>query len=281
MNKPKLSLAQWSLHRALENKEIRAEEFASIAKNEYGISAVEYVNSFYPEKGDDETFWQHMKERAGNSGVKSLLIMVDGEGELGHPQARERQLAVENHFKWVNAIKLLGGHAIRVNAFGKGSRDSLRVALTDSLGRLADYGSKEGIQVLVENHGYHTSDAGFMVDIIKAVDSPYLGTLPDFGNWCLTAEWGSTQDGQCEKGYDPLQGVSQFLPFAGAVSAKSYDFDEQGNETLIDYPAMLQLVVNAGYKGHIGIEYEGHRLSEPEGIRATRALLEKLLGAMD
>ncbi len=281
MSKPKLSLAQWSLHRALEKKDIRAEDFAAIAQTDYGIAAVEYVNSFYREHGSDETFWQHMKERAGNAGVTSLLIMVDEEGELGHPQARERQLAVENHYKWIHATKLLGGHSIRVNAFGSGRREALREALIESLGQLAEYSAGEGIHVLLENHGLHTSDAGFVVDIIKAVNSPYLGTLPDFGNWCLSTQWGSTQDGQCKEVYDPLKGVAEFLPFAKGVSAKSYAFDESGNETLINYPALLKLVRDSGYNGHIGIEYEGMGLSEPEGIRATKDLLLSLWKELD
>ncbi len=272
----KLSLAQWSLHRSLEAGRVHAEDFASIARNEYGINAVEYVNSFYSGHGEDEGFWKDMRTRADNEGVRSLLIMVDGEGELGAPTKEERRLAVENHLKWIRASKILGGHSIRVNAFGRGNRDSLKGALTESLGNLADYGKQAGINILIENHGLHTSDAAFIVDIIREVNSPYLGTLPDFGNWCLSVEWGSTQGNTCTEIYDPIKGVGQFLPFARGVSAKSYDFGKDGDQTLIDYPGLLQLVKESGYEGYIGIEYEGMALSEPEGIHATKKLIERI-----
>ena len=151
----------------------------------------------------------------------------------------------------------------------------------DGLGRLAEIGADMGIHILVENHGYHTSDAAFMTAIIREVDNPYLGTLPDFGNWCLTQEWGSTQGGTCASAYDPVDGVSEFLPFAKGVSAKAYDFDKEGNETLLPYRALLQKVKDSGFAGHIGIEYEGSRLPEAEGIRATKTLIEKVWANLD
>jgi sugar phosphate isomerase/epimerase len=276
MASPKISLAQWSLHRALESKSVNPEDFATIASREYGIKAVEYVNSFYMDQGENENFWKQMKERADMEGVKSLLIMVDNEGALGDADPNLRKQAVENHYKWIHASKILGGHSIRVNAFGNGSRESLRVALTESLGQLAAYGAKEGIHVLIENHGLHTSDARFMAGIINDVAHPYLGTLPDFGNWCLTTEWGSTQDGTCKDIYDPAAGLATFLPYARGVSAKSYNFNDEGYDTVINYPLLLSLVKASGYSGYIGIEYEGMVLPEPDGIRATKKLIEKV-----
>lgn len=281
MNPPLISLAQWSLHRALENRQTKAIDFASVARNEYGIEAVEYVNSFYADRGKDESFWNQMRQRADMEGVKSLLIMVDNEGELGNPDRENRKKAVENHYKWIHACKLMGGHSIRVNAFGSGDRASLKEALADGLWQLADYAGKEGIAILIENHGLHTSDAAFIVDIIKKADHPALGTLPDFGNWCLGKEWGSTQNKDCSEIYDPLRGVSEFLPYARGVSAKSYAFDKAGNETLIDFPRLLGLVKDSGYEGFIGIEYEGDVLSEAEGIRLTKKLIEKVWAGLD
>lgn len=275
-SKPKISLAQWSLHRALEKGEIRADNFANIAKNSYGIDALEYVNQFYVDQGTDEKFWNKMKTKANDEGVKSLLIMVDNEGELGNPNSIERKKAVENHYKWIDAAKLLGCHSIRVNAFGQADLETLKSALTDGLGNLATYGEKEGINVLIENHGLHTSDGAFIVDIIKQVDNPYLGTLPDFGNWCLNKEWGSTQNNQCTNVYDRYKGVEEFLPYAKGVSAKSYAFDAEGNETIIDYGRLLKTVKDSEFDGYIGIEYEGEKLSEPDGIKTTKALIEKV-----
>lgn len=276
-NALKISLAQWSLHKALEKGEIKAVDFAQIAKKSYDISAVEYVNQFYVDMATSSKFWSQMKQRADSEGVESLLIMVDNEGELGYPGDSERKTAVENHYKWIDAAKILGCHSIRVNAFGKGTKRELHAALIDGLGSLAEYGAKQNINVLVENHGLHTSDGKFIVSVLQQVDNPFLGTLPDFGNWCLTAEWGSTEESKnCEKIYPHEEGVTDFLPFAKGVSAKAYNFDSQGNETYLDYPKLLKLVKDSEFNGHIGIEYEGENMSEPDGIRATKGLLERV-----
>lgn len=280
MSKPKISLAQWSLHRALEKSEIQAVDFAAIAKNTYGINAVEYVNQFYVEMATSAKFWAQMKERADGEGVQSLLIMVDNEGDLGNTSKIARNTAVRNHYKWVHAAKILGCHSIRVNAFGKGSLEDLESALVDGLGQLTEYGAMEKINVLIENHGLHTSNASFMAGIIKQVNNPFLGTLPDFGNWCLSAEWGSTDASKnCTDIYTPSDAISEFLPYAKGVSAKTYDFDSDGNQAIIDYPKLIQLVKDSGFKGHIGIEYEGENLSEHKGIQATKALIEKVWAA--
>ena len=271
--KPKISLAQWSLNRAFFAGKLDPQDFARIAAEEYQIEAIEYVNAFYKDKVQDSAFWQKMRQHADDNGVESLLIMVDDEGELGIRNDSKRDIAVENHYKWIEAIKILGGHSIRVNAFGKGGRKQLKAALVDGLGKLAEFGQSMGINVLVENHGLHTSDAAFVVSIIKEVDNPYLGTLPDFGNWCLSNEWGSLQN-PCDERYDPYRGVTEMIPFARGVSAKSYEFDELGEETRINYQQMLRIVKRAGYQGYIGIEYEGKYLTEPEGIRATKKLIE-------
>ncbi len=278
---PKISLAQWSLHRALEQGATKAVDFAGIAKNTYGIDAVEYVNQFYTDHAKDEAFWQEMKKRADDAGVRSLLIMVDNEGDLGNPIDLERKTAVENHYKWIDAAKILGCHSIRVNAFGQGNRSEIRAALISGLGLLAEYGTQASINVIIENHGLHTSDAPFMVEIIKKVNSPFLGTLPDFGNWCLDTQWGSTQNDRCSNVYDRYKGVADFLPFAKGVSAKSYAFDAEGNETSIDYPKMLRQVKDSSFEGHIGVEFEGENMAEPEGIRATKALIERVWAALD
>lgn len=277
----RLSLAQWSLHRALEKGEIKAVDFAQIAKNSFGINAVEYVNQFYVDMATSEKFWSQMKQRAESEDVQSLLIMVDNEGELGNSNDAERKTAVENHYKWIDAANILGCHSIRVNAFGKGTKRELHAALIDGLGALASYGEKQNINVLVENHGLHTSDAKFIVSVLQQVDSPFLGTLPDFGNWCLSAEWGSTQPAKdCSAIYPHEDGIADFLPFAKGVSAKTYNFDQEGNESYLDYPKLLKLVKESGFDGYIGIEYEGKKLSEPEGIKASKALIERVWASL-
>jgi sugar phosphate isomerase/epimerase len=220
-----------------------------------------------------------MKARAQAAGVRSLLIMVDDEGDLGGADEAMRRQAVENHYKWVNAAKILGCHSIRVNAFGDPDRETFRTALVDGMGRLAEYAVGEGLDIIIENHGLFSSDAGLITSVIREVGAPNLGTLPDFGNWCRSAKWGSTQVG-CEEAYDRYQGVREFLPYARGVSAKAYDFNERGEDRIIDYYEMLRIVRDSGYEGYIGIEYEGVEKSEHEGILATRALIEKVWASL-
>ena len=271
-----LSLAQWSIHRALESGSLRAEDFASIAKNDFGIHAVEYVNSFYKDHATDKAFWEKMRAVADSLQVKSLLIMVDDEGDLGNTNQAERRKAVENHFKWVDAAKILGCHSIRINAFGEGQKEEVQAAMVDALKQLCTYSIKDSINVLIENHGLYSSDGKWVAEIMRQVNMPNCGTLPDFGNWCTAEKWGSTEaEKNCVEQYDRYQGVSEMLPFARGVSAKSYAFDKQGEETIIDYTKMLSIVKDSGFTGYIGIEYEGSPLSEKDGILATKSLLEK------
>ena len=261
----KISLAQWSLHRALNAGELEALDFPRIAREDYGLAAVEYVNSFFKERAEDEAYLGELKRRAGDHGVKSLLIMVDGEGALGAPDSDERTQAVENHYTWVHAAKFLGCHSIRVNAGSEGTPEEQRELAADGIGRVTEFAADYDINVIVENHGGLSSNGSWLASVMETVNHPRCGTLPDFGNFRIAeGEW-----------YDRYQGVAEMMPYAKAVSAKSHDFDEDGNEIHTDYTRMLRVVLGAGYHGYIGIEYEGERLSEPEGIRATKALLEK------
>jgi sugar phosphate isomerase/epimerase len=262
----RISLAQWSLHKTLFGGKLDNLDFAKVTKNDYGIDAVEYVNQFFKDKANDTAYLGEMKKRAADLGVESRLIMIDGEGALGDPDSAKRTQAVENHYKWVEAAKFLGCFAIRVNAKSEGSFDQQRDLAADGLRRLAEFGDQHGLFVIVENHGGLSSNGLWLSSVMKQVDHPRCGTLPDFGNFNLG-------DG---KTYDRYQGVAELMPFAKAVSAKSHDFDDQGNEVHTDYRRMMKIVLDAGYHSFVGIEYEGSKLSEPEGILATRKLLEKV-----
>ena len=282
INLPKISLAQWSLHKAFFEGQLNAKDFAIIAKTEFDISAIEYVNQFYLDQATDEKFWAAMKQRADDAGVQSLIMMVDEKEMLGDSDSVRRKNAIEDHYKWVNAAKLLGCHSIRVNAFGDGEPEALKATLADGLGRLTEYAAKENMHIILENHGLHTSNAAYMAEIIKAVNNPFLGTLPDFGNWCTSAEWGGTKESKnCTDIYDPAKGLTEYMPFAKGVSAKSYDFDAAGNDTVVDYPKLLKIVKNADFDGHIGIEYEGEGMSPTDGIKATKALIEKVWKSLE
>ena len=262
----KISLAEWSLHRALQKGEIDNRDFPRIAKGEFGIDGVEWVNQFFKDKAKDETYLAELKRRCADVGVESRLIMIDGEGALGDADPAERTKAVENHYKWVEAAKFLGCFAIRVNAASSGSYDEQMERAADGLRRLAEFGARQGIAVIVENHGGLSSNGQWLSAVIRRVNLPNCGTLPDFGNFNL----GNGQE------YDRYKGVAELMPFAKAVSAKSHDFDDAGNEIHTDYRRMLKIVKDAGYRSFVGIEYEGDKLGEAEGVRLTKALLEKV-----
>ena len=262
----KISLAEWSLHRTLNAGNLDNLDFAKTAKSDYGIEAVEYVNQFFKDKAKDTKYLAELKARAHDHGVKTLLIMIDGEGNLGDADEAKRKQAVENHYRWVEAAKFLGCHSIRVNAASSGSYDEQLDRAADGLRRLTEFAAPHEINVIVENHGGLSSNGQWLSAVIKKVNMQRCGTLPDFGNFHLGEG----------KNYDRYKGVRELMPFAKAVSAKSHDFDDQGNETHTDYLQMMKIVTDAGYHGYVGIEYEGGKLSEPDGIRATKKLLEKV-----
>jgi len=292
----KISLAQWSLRRhifgkrpASRRKKITLEErrsllrnspeimlngdisnldFAHTARQHFDIDAIEYVNMFFFGKARDQKYLNELKNRADDVGVKSLLIMCDLEGAIGDPDPDLRKVAVENHHKWVEAAAFLGCHSIRVNAQSTGSWDEQRKLAADGLSRLSDYADKYNIDVLVENHGGLSSNGQWLASVMREANHPRLGTLPDFGNFNISDD----------EHYNIYKGVEELMPFARAVSAKSYDFDAQGNETTLDYTRLLRSVTKAGYNGYVGIEYDGTRMSEFDGIRATKTLLEKVRG---
>jgi len=289
-----LSLAQWSLHRRFFGAEdyyaaigdrtyqefgrlLREEpsavlkgadplDFAHIARTEFGIDAIEYVNQFILGRARDTSYLGELKQRAADEGVTSVLIMCDQEGNLGDPDPVARAAAINNHHKWADAAAFLGCHSIRVNARSTGSYDEQAQLAADGLARLADYADGQGVNVLVENHGGLSSNGAWLAGVITLADHPRLGTLPDFGNFNITSE----------ERYDPYRGVEELMPLAKAVSAKCYDFDADGNETTLDFPRLMRIVLAAGYHGRVGIEYEGSRMSEHDGIVACKALLERI-----
>jgi len=256
----KISVAEWSLHKTIFGGKLNHLDFAKTAKESFGIDAVEYVNQFFRDKAKDEKYLAEMKKRCDDLGVRSLLIMIDGEGKLGDADEKKRTQAVENHYKWLEAAKFLGCHSIRVNAASDGTYDEQLGRAADGLRRLSEFGAKLGLNVIVENHGGLSSNGKWLASVMKQVNLPNCGTLPDFGNF---------------HSYDRYLGVTETMPFAKAVSAKSHDFDADGNETKTDYLKMMKIVLDAGYRGYVGIEYEGSKLDEMAGIRATHKLLER------
>ena len=261
----KISLAQWSLHRTLRSGKITNLDFPKVAQEEFGISGVEYVNSFFKDKAEDTTYLAQLKKRCNDNGVDSVLIMVDGEGALGHADNAKRTKAIENHYRWVTAAKYLGCHSIRVNAKSTGTFAEQVKLAADGLRRLSAFAQEYGINVIVENHGGLSSNGQWLAQVIRRVNMNNCGTLPDFGNFRVSKK----------ESYDRYLGVAALMPFAKAVSAKSHDFDEDGNETSTDFQKVMQIVQDSGYQGWVGVEYEGKKLDEYAGIKATKILLEK------
>jgi L-ribulose-5-phosphate 3-epimerase len=261
-----ISLAQWSLHKALQEKRLDNLDFPGVARKDYDIGCVEFVNTFFKDKARDLAYLHELKKRASDAGVRCGLIMVDDEGPLAHPDDDVREKAVARHRMWLNTAAFLGCSSLRVNLEGEGSSRKQRDAAAEGLNALGNYAEGLDVRVLVENHTGYSTNPAWLAEVLKQTAHKLVGSLPDFGNF---------KNAEGEE-FDRYKGVEQLMPWACAVSAKSYDFDERGEEKTIDYHRMLKIVHDAGYRAWMGIEYEGERLSEPDGIRATKKLLEKV-----
>lgn len=267
----KISLAQWSLHNALfKTKEFTNLDFPKVAREQFGIDAVEFVNQFFKDKATDAAYLKDLKTRANDNGVTCVLIMIDGEGDLSAPDKSQRNQAVDNHKKWVDAAAALGCHAIRVNTGSNYSPTDVANA-AEACSALTEYGAKNKIHIICENHGGPSSNPDALLALIKAVGKPGFGTLPDFGNF--------PKDKKGKYTIDIYDAIARMMPYAKGVSAKSYNFSSN-QETSLDYARILKIVTDSGYHGYVGIEYEGQRLSEPQGIKATKTLLESLRGSV-
>ncbi len=267
----RISLAQWSLHKLLYANELDNLDFARESRT-LGFDAIEYVNAFFKDKATDAAYLAEMNKRAEDAGVKQLLIMCDGEGNLGDPDNAKRAQAVENHRKWLEAARTLGCHCIRVNAASAGTYEEQQKLAADGLRRLCELADPFDLSVVVENHGGLSSNGAWLAGVMEKTAHPRVGTLPDFGNFCM--DW--SRAAEPDAWYDRYQGTTELMPWAKAVSAKSHDFDAEGNETRTDFLRMLRIVKNADYRGWVGVEYEGSNLDPRAGSIATRQLLERV-----
>ena len=271
----KISLAQWSLNKAIKSGELSPLDFAKKARS-FDIDAIEYVSGLYTNHTDTlkkismQKLSKELLKRSDDYGIDNVLIMIDSQGSLASSNKKERLKAIDNHKKWIDFSYEIGCETMRVNLSGETKLDRWTENSIKSLTELSDY--NKNINVVVENHGGLSSNGKYLSNVMSEVNIDNCGTLPDFGNFCID---GSPR--ACNEWYDIYKGVEELMPYAHAVSAKSYDFDDSGNETKIDYSKMIDIVKKAGYKGYIGIEYEGSRMSEDDGIIATKKLLEKLI----
>lgn len=271
-----ISLAQWSLHKRYEAEGSRPLEFPKDAK-ELGFNGVELVTQLYTNEIESLGFKaviDSLKAEGDRHGLEFVLIMIDEEGDLADPDEKLRDEAVEKHKKWVDAAAQLGARSVRVNTFGTNTAEEWLYTVKDGLTKLSTYAASKNINVLVENHGWLSSNPKLVMSVLDEMNMDNCGTLPDFGNWCIERV-NQERWGECTKEYpDMYEGIAMMLPRAKGVSAKSRDFDAQGNEVEIDYVKMLRLIKNSDFDGWIGIEYEGDSIGEVEGIKLTRELLK-------
>ena len=255
----RISLAQWTINRELKSGRIDNLDFAKVA-HDHEIYAVEYVNQFFMDKAKDESYLAKMKKRAADHGVRSLLIMCDQEGNIGNPDAAKRRQTVDNHRKWIDAAEFLGCHSIRVNAASAGSWDDQVKLAADGLAQLTEFGARQDINVIVENHGGLSSNADWLAEVIQEVDHDRCGTLPDFGNFRI-------KDGES---YDSYRGVRKLMKWAKGVSVKDMVWDDSGQSSKLNYDKMLKIVLESGFHGYCGIEFGGFA-----GLNASRKALEQ------
>ncbi len=277
----KHSLAQWSLHKPFQDGSMDPKDFPQIAKD-LGFTGVEYVTQLYPEMQDKTNYretvleWaREMKKRADAAGVESVLIMVDRDGELADPDPEKRAEAIEVHKYWMDAAQILGAHSVRANLFGEEDPEKWHELSVASLKELSNYGESIDVNIVIENHGGWSSDGAKLAAVMKEVGSTNAGTLPDFGNFCVKREGGARWGAPCVEEYDTYKGIKELMPYAKGVSAKSYNFDESGNETKLDYQRIFQIVDDSGFEGFVGTEYEGPLEDPKEGIALTKALVQK------
>jgi sugar phosphate isomerase/epimerase len=261
-----ISLAQWSLHRAIQSRMMSNLDFPRVAREQFGIEGLEFVNQLWAAPTQD--YIATLKRNMNQTGTKGVLIMCDGEGSMGHSNRAMRMKAAENHFKWADAAAELGCSSIRVNMYGEKrdyAPDEVEPFLgycSESFAKLCEFAKGRNLNVIIENHGGLSSDADVLVRLMKKVNLPNFGLLPDFGNF--------------PKETDKYASIAKMMPYAKGVSFKCFDFGPDGNDTTIDMHRMMKIVADSGYRGWVGIEYEGNRMTEFEGIQAAKRFLDKI-----
>ena len=258
-----ISLAEWSLNKTLRAGKMTNLDFPHVAKHEFGIDCIEFVDQFFQDKAKDSQYLRELKDRAESEGVKLGLIMIDTTGDLGAGGKADRDKAVERTFEWIDAAKFLGCRMVRINARGPGNAEDLRGRVAESCVRLAEFAAQRNLDVAIENHGGLSSDPEWLVSVMKEVNRSNFGILPDFGNFPASVNR-----------YDA---VEAFMPYAKGVSAKSSRFTPDGLEQETDFFRMMRIVRDGGYHGYVGVESGAStQAGEADAIRKTRDLLKRV-----
>jgi sugar phosphate isomerase/epimerase len=293
----KLALSQFSLASQFWTKQLDPLDFPQKTVSTLGIKGMDYCSMFFADKAKDSNWLRELKKRSSDAGAYNLRIMVDlaGAGALGDLSDTIRLKAVEAHYPWIDAAAELGCPMIRVNVEGEGNPDDVAKAAVNSLGRLIEYGSKSHVDVIVENHIGISCNAAWLAGVMKQVNSSHCGTLADFGNFCVnrTKPEAQTIDAymktKCLEEYDRYKGISELMPYAKGVHAKTHLFDADGNDKETDFSKMFRIIKESGFNGWVSVEYEGgvikmykkddQYLDDYAGVLATKKLIEKVATA--
>ena len=274
--------------------------FPDLVKNTYGINGAEYWSIPFMGRENDKDFLNDLKRRSDDIGVDNLIILVDdidiktmqSGPSLASSNKNDRDTAIDYHKKWVDVAKNIGCHSIRINLRSEEENDQkILENSSESISKLIEFSKQDNISIVIENHGGITGDADWLVSLMKNVDSKHLGTLPDFGTYNFCIKRGNLNfqslSENCEDQYDKYLGVKKLMPYAKGVSAKSHEFDKDGEELSTNYSRMIKIISESNYKGYITIEYEGAMkgmfggegtyLNPHEGILATKKLINKYL----
>lgn len=284
-----LAVSQFSFASQFWTQQLKPLDFPAKSK-ELGITGLDYCSMFFADKAKDQQFLSQLKQRSADAGTYNLRIMVDGEGVLGDLNEATRTKAIENHYKWIDAAATLGCPMIRVNVEGEGKPEDVATAAVDSLGRLIGYGSRQHIDVIVENHVGISCNGAWLAGVMKQLNSPHCGTLADFGNFCINRTKPETMDiagymkTKCLEEYDRYKGITELMPFAKGVHAKTHLFTADGNDQETDFNRMFKIIKGSGFTGWVSIEYEGglfkmyskdsKYLDDYAGTVATKNLVE-------
>lgn len=257
-----LAVQQYSFNRQLRSGEMNILDFPKTVVEGTGIKALEYFNGHIEDKRKDTAFFKQLRKRSDDLGAVNTMMLCRSKNAVDSPDAKIRKLAIEGYRPWLEATRILGGKYIRVDTRHKGEAEKQKGFAVTGLRSLCKVADEYEMGILVENHGNHSGNGAWLADVMKQVDLANCGTLPDFQNF---------------KEYDPYQGVTEMMPWAKILCAKAKSFDVNGDEENVDYRKMLKIAKAAGFRGYIGIEFEGHGVDPVQGINATKKLIQKVM----
>ena len=257
-----LAVQQYSFNRQLRSGEMNILDFPKTVVEGTGIKALEYFNGHIEDKMKDTAFFKQLRKRSNDLGAVNTMMLCRSKNAVDSPDAKIRKLAIEGYRPWLEATRVLGGKYIRVDTRHKGEAEKQKGFAVAGLRSLCKVADEYEMGILVENHGNHSGNGAWLADVMKKVDLANCGTLPDFQNF---------------KEYDPYQGVAEMMPWAKILCAKSKSFDDNGDEENVDYRKMLKIAKAAGFRGYIGIEFEGHGIDPVVGINSTKQLIQKVM----